>query len=321
MDVAHYGDSYLLNAEQIGDEISWRDSARDVTHMINLFASEIKTPIIGIGSSWGCVTLLYASNIHPRLFNGLVFIEPTFRYPSGELVKNRAKRVRFMMEREEIWPSREKARESLLKNKSYYALFDPRVFEKIMQHELIDVDAQTARDGGCDLLAGEQPVRLRTPKSMEVHTMVRTDLTIPGYYHKPVQEAEPGEILAPGFYGPDATSLRQCSALLLPKVLLVWGERSDIAHYTDYRLEVTNNIGVAPGGSGGVNSGQVETIWVANSKHAVPFEQPRLLAEDISPWLSRQAAGWEEEMKRRKSDPVVWTDKINPEWVRKLQKL
>lgn len=52
-DVAHQGESSVVNEEKLGNDPSWYDHSRDLLHMINLKCDEMPQPIIGIGHSMG----------------------------------------------------------------------------------------------------------------------------------------------------------------------------------------------------------------------------------------------------------------------------
>ena len=52
-DVAHQGESSVLNEELLGNEPSWFDHSRDLLHMINLKRDEMPRPIVGVGHSMG----------------------------------------------------------------------------------------------------------------------------------------------------------------------------------------------------------------------------------------------------------------------------
>ncbi|KAI9728683.1 MAG: hypothetical protein M1828_002789 [Chrysothrix sp. TS-e1954] len=233
--------------------------------------------------------------MHPRLFRGLVLIEPVIAVPDKINVPVRSNRNLWMAKREEIWPSRKAARDSLLQNKGYYALFDHRVFEKTMEHDLVSVAPEVARSAGVVLQSGEQPVRLKTPKSMQVYTLAGRAMSV--------------------------SSLQKCMPLILPEVLLVWGELSDISAMQHYRDYIWNTVGTAPEGGGGAAKGQLEIVWIRKSRHAVALEQPTSLAEGVTPWLLRQAKDWEEEMKQRGNGGIAWTEESNSDLIHRLEKL
>jgi pimeloyl-ACP methyl ester carboxylesterase len=76
LDAAGFGQSFLLNKDVIGDEPQWFDSVEDVRHMINYFQDEMRSPLIGIGQSWGSVAMLVNASRHPRLFQAIILSDP-----------------------------------------------------------------------------------------------------------------------------------------------------------------------------------------------------------------------------------------------------
>lgn len=85
-DVAWHGASYLLNRAVLGDQPHWDDTARDLVQLANHFQAEMPAPVLGISQSWGAWALLRAAAFHPRLFAGLVLMEPTLvsSYPVAD---------------------------------------------------------------------------------------------------------------------------------------------------------------------------------------------------------------------------------------------
>lgn len=52
-DVAHQGQSGIINEQLLGNDPSWHDHARDLLHLINMKRDEMPRPIVGIGHSMG----------------------------------------------------------------------------------------------------------------------------------------------------------------------------------------------------------------------------------------------------------------------------
>ena len=319
MDMAHHGQSYMLNKAVIGDEPGWHDGARDVVHMMNSLQDEMRPPILGVSQSFGGAHLLMASEMHPRLFDGLILIEP----PLGTRYKKvRDRRTPWMMQRADWWPSREAAREALLKLK-YYQRFDPRVFQRVMEYDVRDV---TPDDPPFDGLEGGPSSRiglgvtLTTPKAQEVYTMMLDHCELPGH----CREATEAFSSIPGFYRPEVISVEKLLPHVYPPVLYVWGEFSDIAHKLpagpEYREYLLHTTGASHLGSGGSSKGKVFELWVKNSTHTVPFEKPEDLAKTLVPWLEQRREEWLEEHDRTRKREFH-TAKINPSWFAKVSKL
>ncbi|CAK96186.1 hypothetical protein M747DRAFT_124249, partial [Aspergillus niger ATCC 13496] len=52
-DVAHQGESSVVNEDLLGNDPSWFDHPRDLLHLINVKRKEMPRPIVGIGHSMG----------------------------------------------------------------------------------------------------------------------------------------------------------------------------------------------------------------------------------------------------------------------------
>jgi alpha-beta hydrolase superfamily lysophospholipase len=52
-DVAHQGQSSVLNEDVLGNDPSWFDHPRDLLHLVNVKRKEMPRPIVGIGHSMG----------------------------------------------------------------------------------------------------------------------------------------------------------------------------------------------------------------------------------------------------------------------------
>jgi hypothetical protein len=52
-DLVHTGQSAILNADKLGNEVFWFDHSRDLLQMGNHFRSEMVQPIMGMGHSAG----------------------------------------------------------------------------------------------------------------------------------------------------------------------------------------------------------------------------------------------------------------------------
>lgn len=323
MDAAHHGQSYLLNKTVIGDEPGWHDGARDIVHMINSLQDEMRPPLLGISQSWGGALLLMASDLHPRLFDGLILIEPTL---TTGYQRRQDRRTPWMMRRTDWWPSREAAEKALLKLK-YYQRFDPRVFKRVIEYDLRDVtcdDPPFDKTGANSSVGTELGVTLTTPKAQEVYTMMLEHYKLPG--HSPAPSATTTEVhpKMPSFYRPEGLSIEKLLPQIYPPVLYVWGEFSDIAimppagpEYRNYLLQET---GASDAGSGGSAKGKVLEIWVKDSTHPIPFERPEYLAKTLVPWLTQRRTEWLEERTRNKKREFH-SAQLNPGWFAKVTKL
>ena len=294
MDVAHHGASYLLNEDRIGDDPHWLDSSRDMMQMVNHFQELMPPPLIALGQSWGAVTIAGLSLMHPRLFAGMVFLEPTFATNPQIRKKDRAKRMpdRFqkaaaMAKRQDIWPSLAAARQRLHAN-PYYGSFDARVFERVMEHDLRPASAER-----CVEVGSVDAVTLVTPKSMEVATMMRPDPPLDGYPEESDLRNRPDDIdtkIVQGFYRGEVVKMYEDLPCILPSTLVVWATKSLAG--SGYAQDITNRIGIGYGGNGGVASGRVKSVDIPNVGHPLPLEKPGAVAEAVSEWIQNEIVAW-----------------------------
>ena len=320
MDVAHHGASYLLNESVIGDEPHWFDSSRDLMQVINFFQEQMPPPLVAMGQSWGAVTIAGSSLMHPRLFAGIVLLEPTFATSPVIRAKDRADkgidrshRAVAMVKRQDVWPSLDSARERL-RASPYYGAFDPRVFERVMKNDFRPASAAT-----CAKFGSPNAVTLVTPKSMEVATMMRPDPPLDGHPEEPDLQSRPDEIdttIIKGFYRGEVVKMYGDLPLILPSTLLVWAGKS--LAKTEYAREMTNRIGTGYGGNGGVATGHVKSIDISDIGHPLPLEKPGVVAEAVSEWLKHELVGWSAE--HRKPRPP-FNVALDPEFIKRIAKL
>ena len=316
-DAAHHGASYVLNENIIGDEPHWFDTSRDLLQMVNHFQTKMPPPIIGIGHSWGCVAISMMSIFHPRLFTGIISIEPVFitghKYKKRKGDTERPDKIHLaalMARRRDSWPSREEAREKLGPS-LFYAAFDPRVFERVIKHGLRDVPSEKGPI---------KAVTLTTPKSMEVYTMMRPDPPFPGYPEAPdYQNRGKDATIIEGFYRDEARQAFESLADIQPPVLYVWGNLS-LLHDSDYSESVLEKTGMGYMGGGGVAKGQVKETSVEGAHHHVPTEKPGGAAIAVAEWLPEILRVYKAESEKRKSQPR-FDSSLNPLWVRRMNKL
>lgn len=317
MDAAHHGQSYLLNEARIGDEPHWLDPCRDMLQMINHFQSETPAPIYGIGQSWGGANILMMSRYNPRLFAGIIMIEPTletgYRLHShgSKPLEDSQSRIVLIARRRDIWPSREDARSRFLKN-PYFAAFDPRVLERFMQYNLRPAPTLEHPDA----------VTLTTPKAQEVYTYSRPDPPFPGYKAAPDYATRgPETISMPGFYRGEVTQILRAFRQLHPPTLYVWGTKSDIAN-SAYPQRIINQTGVGHEGGGGVITGQVKSKWVEGADHMIPYTMPRKAAAVIAEWLRPELEKWNENTERRRREqPPFNPGVLHPLWSERFSNL
>ena len=317
MDIAHHSASYVLNEDVIGDEPNWLDGSRDMIQMVNYFGPQMPPPIYGIGTSLGGANILMMSIHHPRLFAGMVLIEPIFEtgyrwkgHNNAEPRKDSNHHIVRLARRRDVWPSREDARAKLRKS-PYYASFDPRVFDLIIKYDLRDMPTPE----------NPKTVTLTTPKSQEVYTFGKPDPPFPGYPAAPEYRNRPDYTTSvPGFYRGEVIQQKLALPQAFPPIHYLWGAKSEISN-SDYPQRIIDQTGVGEGGGGGVASDQVTSRVIEDVGHAIPLESPGKAAEAVADWLRPEIEKWNKEAKRRREQPPFNPGVLNPLWSERLLKL
>ncbi|KAL3458898.1 Alpha/beta hydrolase family-domain-containing protein [Aspergillus heterothallicus] len=291
-DVAHQGQSGVLNERVLGTDPSWFDHARDLLHLINLHQDEMPHPIIGIGHSMGGMQLAHLALIHPSLLTSLILIDPVIQTENPS--KAYAPPSTF---RRDIWPSRRLAIEAFSKNKVFQK-WDPRVLDKFTEYGLRDLPTELypdVPDGAEDC-----PVTLTTTKAQEVFTFLR-----PTYVDGKVgleegawkNEMHPDDIDETyPFYRPEPPQIFRRLSELQPSVLYVFGETSELSSF-DARRAKMNTSGTGVEGSGGVAKNRVKQV-VLPAGHLVPMETVAECAGAAASFLDAELRRWEDEQSR-----------------------
>jgi len=262
-------------------------------------------PIFCLGQSWGGTPVLITALLHPRLFAGIVALEP-FLATGGEHTHElgfAGLTAKMMARRRDRWPSRMAARTAMLQN-PYFAAFDKDVFEKVVEHDLKPT-------GNGD------EVTLVTPKAMEVVTMMRL---MKGESNKTWTDwsGAADQQIGPGFYRAEPSDIALRLQDVRPPTLYVWATNSPVGRQ-DYIDLLVNNTGSGRLGSGGKRKGCVELVWVKDSGHPMPLEKPKETAEAMIPWIQKMARRWVSERESEKGEFHV--TKLNPVWIKSLEKL
>jgi hypothetical protein len=100
--------------------------------------------------------------------------------------------------------------------------------------------------------------------------------------------------------------------------LYVFATKSKVGHdgYWEWLKERT---GSGEMGSGGAERGMVDLIWIEDSGHPMPLEKPKETAAGMVPWIQTQIKRWNKEASMEKGE--FYVDKLNPVWLKKLEKL
>ncbi|KAK5994987.1 Type I acyl-CoA thioesterase mpaH [Cladobotryum mycophilum] len=277
-DCAWQGQSGVLNETRLGNDPSWIDYARDILHAINTF--RMPRPLLAIGHSFGANALTNAALIHPRLFSGMVLLDPVIaRFRT--LYSNPAVNS---VNRRDVWPSRQAALASFSKN-PFYKLWDPRALHRWAEFGLRD-DPNGEE--------GQGQVKLTTTKHQEVFTFLRplwpafdeSGTQLISRRHMPDMIPDEGFTVANHpVYRPEGVSTLKRLPHLRPGVLYIFGGKSD-------KLETT---GVGEGGSGGAKEGRVKSVTEPEAGHLVPLENPGFCAQAAAEWAKTEVDRWWEE--------------------------
>ncbi|KAJ6171048.1 hypothetical protein N7470_000115 [Penicillium chermesinum] len=240
-DVAHQGESSVLNEHALGNDPSWFDHPRDLLHLVNVKRAEMPRPIVGLGHSFGGAQLTQLSLMHPRLLHTLVLLDPVIQPQPTTLddvsfEENQfiiAKTTQLSTYRREIWPSRKAAEESFQRS-PFYQAWDPRVLKQWVKYGLRDLPtALHPLDDKTKIDPANPPVTLRTPLHQEVFTFSRPNYTnIPGN-GKPVNRVTHPDLeltsFSYPFYRPEPTRIFHQLPFVRPSVLYIFGGKSDLS--------------------------------------------------------------------------------------------
>ncbi|KAL7951865.1 Alpha/beta hydrolase family domain-containing protein [Trichoderma barbatum] len=309
-DAAHQGQSGVLNAANLGNDPNWLDYARDILHLINTF--RMPRPIIAMGHSFGANALTNVALMHPRLFTGIVMLDPVIaRFASPKTLPSSpetyASPASLSAYRRDVWPSRAAAAESL-RSKAFYQSWDPRVLDLFIHYGLRAVPASSTSPED----ESKTPVRLTTTKHQEVFTFVRPvwpaiDPVSHLIIHPsriPDHDFEPGSPTHIPFYRSEGNNTATRLPHLRPPVLYIFGGKSNVSppKLILEKLEIT---GTGVGGSGGVKAGRVKHITHPDGGHLIPLEEPVFCAKTAAEWTKTEMDRWQEE----ENEYEEWTKK------------
>ncbi|KAI9790288.1 MAG: hypothetical protein M1816_005313 [Peltula sp. TS41687] len=297
-DVAHQGDSGVLNEQLIGNDPSWFDHSRDLLHMINHFRTQMVRPIVGIGHSMGGAQLAHLSHLHPRLLTTLVLLDPVIAFQPQP--KN-AHMPRASAARRDVWPTLHDA-ELAFRNNPFYRTWDDRVLNRWLAHGLRPLPTPLHPTPPSTSASGSgEAVTLKTTKHQEVFTFVRpvpapttTTTTTTTTNNDGTGTGTEGRPTDSGRPEPSAT-LRNLPSLR-PGTLYVFGARSPInpaGPARDGMVDCTGT-GTGTGADGGVTGKErrVGAVVVEEAGHLVPFEKVGECADAAAGWLAGETERW-----------------------------
>ncbi|KAL4759083.1 putative toxin biosynthesis protein [Aspergillus foveolatus] len=312
-DVAHQGQSSVVNEDLLGNDPSWFDHPRDLLHLVNVKRKEMPRPIVGVGHSMGGAHLAQLAIIHPRLLHSLILLDPviqrqTTQLDAGDLGKQKlviAKTTQSSTYRRDYWPSRRAALDSFKRN-PFYQAWDPRVLERWVRYGLRDLPTsiyplEESSSSVASNNSAEHPVTLRTTLHQEVFTFSRPNYDGPPGFAVPVNKVthpdlDPDHLGSWPFYRPEPSRIFAQLPHLRPSVLYIFGGTSDMSTPTMIADKLAHT-GTGLGGSGGVTAGRVRDVVLKGKGHLVAQEAPVQCAEEASKWLGPELQRWRGEEK------------------------
>ncbi|KAJ9323861.1 hypothetical protein DTO027B5_7664 [Paecilomyces variotii] len=334
-DVAHQGESSVINEDLLGNDPSWFDHSRDLLHLINVKRHEMPRPLVGVGHSMGGAHIAKLSLLHPRLLHSVILLDPVIYRQSTydgtrsfhKAGKNVPITTKLSTYRRDIWPSREAAAESF-KNSPFYKAWDPRVLDRWIKYGLRELPTaihpldETAKN------KGEKPVTLTTTLHQEVFTFSR-----PNYDFNPSQNTPINKFTHPDFdpsldsypfYRPEGPLIFSQIQHLRPSVLYISAGKSDLST-PDLRADKLAVTGTGVGGSGGAPAGRVQELFLEDRGHLLAQEVPNECADAAASWFGKELQRFREEEEAfraqwsRKSKVEKMT--IDEEWKKHIDSL
>lgn len=278
-------------------QASWFDHARDLLHLTNVFRAQMPRPLIGLGHSFGGCIVVNVALMHPRLFSGLVMIDPVMsaRIRYGPLYGFGT--MRASSSRRDLWPSRTEAERGVRKNR-FYATWDPRAVDAMVQYGFRDCPTAIHPDKR----NGE--VTLTTTRHQEVLTYYRPRNLGPRdpvtgkrtFDRSLVADASDDIENFPNFPfyqpGPPLTARRLPE--LRPSVLWLAGKDSNVCP-PETIDEFMQTTGIGWGGSGGAAAGRVRKFVVEGTGHLVAMEKPGVVAGQAAAFIRGEVSRWRDE--------------------------
>ncbi|OAA70252.1 hypothetical protein ISF_02226 [Cordyceps fumosorosea ARSEF 2679] len=283
-DCAWQGQSGILNKAKLGDDPGWFDYSRDMLQLINHFRPP--RPLLGVGHSFGACALVKLSLFHPRLFSGLVLVDPVIATHHPSFLAAYLQPPTMSARRRDLWPSRAAAA-AALRRSPFYQTWDPRVFDRWIAHGLTPTTE------------GEGEVTLTTTKHQEVFTFSRPS------FHAVTADGSGVEVdLVPDMdtsrgvmtpvYRPEPGAVFDQLPHLRPPALWVFGGASYMSTES-MREEKVSATGVGLGGSGGVKAGRVKEVVGEEWGHLIPLEAPAFVGRAAAAAAAEAVGRWREE--------------------------
>ncbi|KAF7594572.1 hypothetical protein BBP40_008839 [Aspergillus hancockii] len=310
-DVAHQGQSGVLNERILGNDPSWYDHARDLLFLINQYQDEMPHPIIGIGHSMGGTHLAHLALLHPSLLQAFVMIDPVIQTENPSKIYAPASTYR-----RDIWPTKEDAIQRFHNNKVYQK-WDPRVLQNYVEYGLRDLPTEIYPERA---EFGPKAMALTTTKAQEVFTFLRPTYeggrvdVVPGEWQREMHPDDLEENYP--FYRPEPAHIFRRLDELKPSVLYVFGETSELSSPASRQAKV-NITGTGVGGNGGTSRGRVKEVTLPTG-HLVPMERVMDCANAIAAFSDAELSRWDiqrqQYLEKWHSKPRSTKITIDDEW-------
>ncbi|KAM5431443.1 hypothetical protein MferCBS31731_007875 [Microsporum ferrugineum] len=337
-DVAHQGQSGVLNEYVLGNDPSWYDHPRDLLNLVNMKRAEMPRPIVGIGHSMGGNNLVTLSILHPRLFTSLILLDPVINrleVLDDEYSKQAKVKIPVVTlvstYRRDLWPSRVDAEKAIKRNK-FYQNWDPRVLECFVKYGLRELPTAIypLEGSSANKCVGERPVTLTTTRHQEVFSFFRAAyglnsndsqsanrLTHPDLDSHIYKSAFP-------FYRYEVNKTFEMLPFVRPSVLYLFAEHSEVSN-RKLNQEKVDQTGIAVGGSGGAAEGRVKAIVMEGVGHLIAMEAVNQTAELCANQISTEMQRWRKEEEQlaeewKKRSPIEKMT-VDQEWIRQVDLL
>ncbi|CAP86295.1 Pc20g09660 [Penicillium rubens Wisconsin 54-1255] len=305
-DVAHQGQSAVLNESLLGNDPSWFDHSRDLLNLVNIKRTDMPPPMVGIGHSMGG-SQLFVPLMSAGVYILTILLDPVIQRSNTRIQADDIfthDRLIFpstqsATHRRDSWPSREAAVETFSRS-PIYKTWDRRVLQNWVRYGLRDIPSPHLSG---DKLHGTKkpPVSLATSRYQEATSFAR-----PYYDNSTVGEnnlanrtfshpdLDPALVTSFPFYLPGPSQLFEQLPHVRPSILYVFPEKSPMC-LPALCKDKLGHTGTGIGGSGGLSAGRVRSTYMEGFGHLVAQEAPTECAKRAARWIGPEIKRWQDE--------------------------
>lgn len=282
-DSASQGTSAVMNDEKLGNDAHWFDHSRDVLQMINTFRKHMRRPLVAVGHSMGGTQAVAAAHYHPRLFESVVLLDPPMTFTFAHTI---AGMMQFVLNKPEKFRSRAEVVKFVRKH-PFFRAWKPEVLQRYMDSSF---------HSNPTVQHSDEAVKPTTPNASEARGLGRmvaepvdwSELTHIQRHDYPDAHTD-SPLLGP-IYNPHTRDGYMFLKTLRPRALFVLAQNSRICPPNELE-DRTRITGTGPGGSGGVETGNVASVTVPGG-HFFPMTNPEGSAQSIAEWLKNSLSKW-----------------------------